>query len=94
MTLDRYYSGDEAWENYAAVWADRWKKCSFQDALLKELGSDLLLAQTIYALFGEHSLTWIHEKVPVLGGKTAVSRLTSKSGIRELREALMRYPYP
>ena len=94
MSLDRYYSGDQAWDDYAAVWADRWQKCGFQDALLKELRSDLPLAQTVYGLFGEDSLTWIHRKVPVLGGKTAVSRLNSKSGIRELREALMRYPYP
>jgi hypothetical protein len=94
MSLASHYAGDEAWENYAAAWAEFWPKCRNKEALLQAVNSDLPLAQTVFGLFGEQSLEWLHGEVPALNGKTPVACLKSKRGTLAVRECLLRYPYP
>ncbi len=93
MSLDKHYSGDAAWEAYAATWAAQWPECGFKDTLLRAVHSDLLLAQTVYGVVGDSALTWLQEPVPALGRSTPAFCLMTPQGLRAVRECLMRVPY-
>ena len=92
MPLENFYSGDECWFEFAALFETQWAKCSFQRELLEKLGGAEDLAMVIYGTLLGTSMDWVEKEVPALEGLKPVDCLNSESGVRRLRTCLHRFP--
>ena len=90
--LERFYSGDEAWADFANVFKGELNQCKFRDDLVKIMGDDEQLAEVVYASVGDISMTWVCESIPALSGLSPVQCIQSPRTIQRLREMLMRMP--
>lgn len=91
--LEKYYSGDDSWNKFAAYYlAEVDDKCLFE-RLIKELNGYKDLAAVIIGIFGdEKSIEWIKSHPKVLGGITAIQCTENENLVNRLREGLMRMP--
>lgn len=90
--LEGFYSGDDRWERYVALY----NKDYFDDNakfLASKLNGALDLAVVIYGKRGiKEGVWWIEQHVPMLDNLRPVDCLDDKQMIYRLRECLMRMP--
>jgi hypothetical protein len=91
MTLEKFYSGDDAWEQCAAVaYKQYWVDSDTQKKLLEKVGGDLMLAAMIYAKTDGDCFIWLESKVPALRNIKPNQCIQDPKHINRLRETLMR----
>ncbi len=87
--LERYYEGDERWEQYVKVFETE----ELIDKTLLELcNNDKDLAQVIHFHLGQGSIAWMQSSIPALDNISPLECLKSETLTRRLRVCLMRFP--
>lgn len=90
--LEQYYSGDNDWNEFVALYDEFWTNNQFQQELADVLGGKIDLAKVIYGKFSTSSLVAINQKVPALDNLTILECIESEQLILRLRVCLMRMP--
>ncbi len=90
--LEKYYPGDAAWQNFAALFDDDWAACNFRADLLKALGGEEEIAKVVYGSVFRRALRWIDEPVPALLNQTPRACAGTEAGRKRLKTMLMRMP--
>jgi hypothetical protein len=97
MGLERYYSGDAAFERFASISDHDLDSRLAASANKRELYNlcleDPLLPRVIYRCLGERSVEWMSSRPPILDGASPTECLQSDWGRKRLREALLRFPF-
>lgn len=90
--LENYYPGDASWQKFAALFADEWSTCQFQNNLLSALNNDKEIAMVVYGSVWQNAPTWIDEPVPALNILTPRECMKTEEGQKRLKTMLMRMP--
>lgn len=88
--LEKYYPGDEAWNNYVLTFKKRWKECTFKQELLKQLKNADDIAIVMYGIGADTTMDWIATPIPALHNLTPIQCLESEQLIRRLKSMLIR----
>ena len=88
------YIGDAAWNDYAECFGSHWEGCPFQSDLLAALGGERNLAFVMWYHLQHQTLDSLKEPWASLDGLTPCDCVQSEHGVRQLRQALMEFPYP
>jgi hypothetical protein len=97
MTTPRRDDDDRAYDGLVAIvdppFDAAWAAWPGRLELVGLCGGDAALAKLIYRVVGSGSIAYMDAKPPVLGGRTPRSCLQSARGLKQLKAALVRYPY-
>ncbi|PCE23492.1 hypothetical protein BWP39_27825 [Paraburkholderia acidicola] len=89
--LENYYSGDEHWERFEALFFLH-KDVPEVREISKKLAGNVGLACVIYGTIGHRGAEWLDRKIPVLDDIRPLDCVNDPVLIKRLREALMRFP--
>ena len=97
MTPRRRNDDERAYDALTAIvdppFDAAWAAWPGHDELVEVCGGDVALARLVYRVAGSGSLAYMDSKPPVLEGRTPRGCLKSARGLRQLKAALVRYPY-
>jgi|GEM_PF-1825022 len=85
--LEQYYCGDEAWQNYSALFVDVWKQCDFQAELVELLSGHTDIAMVVFAIIGKNCVQWVSSCIPALDNLTSIECTQNPLLVKRLREA-------
>ena len=96
MPLENHYSGDKAFRAFASTpdakldaQLNGW--CGKAE-LIELCGGDELLARAVFYVWYTHALDYMRNSIPALDGLSPVECLKTKSGMKRLKECLLRTP--
>jgi len=98
MSLERYYSGYDVWDNFAEIAKKEVGSAGFNtdksilDELKRKLKDNNDIAYVAYYLFYNDSLNWIERRVSGLDNLMSIECLASEELTNRLREVLLRTP--
>lgn len=92
MPLEKYYAGDQAFVGLARAYKTEWEKCNFKEELIAAVDGDIAIATVIFGTLGVQSVPWLEKLVPALDGTSPRQCLKSETGIKRLKECLLRMP--
>jgi len=90
--LEKYYPGDDDWNEYVIHFNDDWNESDIQLRLLNKLGNQQDLAKVISGKVGAEALNWVSKNIPALDGLTPIECLADDALVKRLKTALMRMP--
>ena len=90
--LEKYYPGDEAWEQLCHCFNEFWEACQFKSELVFALSGNEDISIVVFASVKEDALTWITQPIPALDGVAPVDCFSSEDKIMRLKTMLMRMP--
>lgn len=91
--LEKFYCGDENWNNLVSIFQDDWINSKLQILLLESLNNKYDLAVVIYGITKNHCLEYLKKPIPALNHLTPLQCIQNENLIIRLRECLMRTPW-
>ena len=96
MTSEKQYNEVSAFYDFASTKDEkldqRLEKWKHKEELFKLCKNDKLLARAIFYIASENAINYMNSKIPALNNRTPVECVKTKSGLKKLKECILRTP--